>query len=356
MKKKIFSVIALVAGLVSCTGDYTNWASPQSNQENPTAEALAFAVQPTISSIDFATETSEDIQLFTSNLATSEFAVELSGEGSENKATITASSDGKVKTSDLATAVATVYGGESVERTLDVTVSGSFKFDTADGSVIVPKKADPFTLKAKLSSGAKIDSEPTLYLTGSNYGWGNPWVPLIPVNGDDETSWIIIYLHEGEEFKFAPQAGWGNDFGMSATIIDEAGMKPNGTDNIVVGNSGWYLIKVINKEGAREVKFMKPNIYLMGDTAPDGWEIKDSGLFAIPESETGTFVSPAFVKDAEVRMCVKFDDIDWWKTEFIVNAQGQIDYRAGGGDQERVNVKAGQKCYLNFSNGSGIYK
>ena len=117
MKKKIFSVIALVAGLVSCTEDYTNWASPQSNQENPTAEALAFAVQPTISSIDFATETSEDIQLFTSNLATSEFAVELSGEGSENKATITASSDGKVKTSDLATAVATVYGGESVERT-----------------------------------------------------------------------------------------------------------------------------------------------------------------------------------------------------------------------------------------------
>jgi hypothetical protein len=101
---------------------------------------------------------------------------------------------------------------------------------------------------------------------------------------------------------------------------------------------------------------MKPNIYLIGETAVDGWNISDSGLYSIPDSETGLFVSPAFVKDAEVRMCVKFDDIDWWKTEFIVNAQGQIDFRAGGDDQARVNVKEGQQCYLNFSGGSGVYK
>lgn len=56
-------------------------------------------------------------------------------------------------------------------------------------------------------------------------------------------------------------------------------------------------------------------------------------------------------------MCIKFaDNVDWWKTEFVVTAKGQIDYRGAGGDQARVKVTTGQKCYLNFNNGSGSYK
>ena len=210
-----------------------------------------------------------------------------------------------------------------------------------------------------------IDTDPILYLTGDHYNWGggdNGWIPLVPVlvktwEGEtaNNTSWIIIYLHEGEQFKFAPQAGWGNDFGMSAKIIDSAGMNPSGDNNIVVGNAGWYLIKVINGE-ERIVEFLKPEVYLIGDCSSAGWNVDTSGLFTIPTTEKGKFVSPAFVNDAEVRMCVKLEGFEWWQTEFVVTNTGAIDYRASGGDQARVKVNAGQKCYLNFNNGSGSYK
>ena len=38
MKKSILCGIALVAGLWSCTEDYTNWADPQQNAANEAAQ------------------------------------------------------------------------------------------------------------------------------------------------------------------------------------------------------------------------------------------------------------------------------------------------------------------------------
>ena len=123
--------------------------------------------------------------------------------------------------------------------------------------------------------------------------------------------------------------------------------------NITITNAGWYLVKVVT--GAKPIiSFLKPNVYLMGDTAGE-WNIGDTHLFTVPTTEDGDFVSPAFAKTAEVRMCVSIG-ADWWKTEFIVNASGKIDYRGKGGDQTRVTVTAGQKAYLNFATGTGSYK
>lgn len=193
-----------------------------------------------------------------------------------------------------------------------------------------------------------------LFLTGNNYDWNN-WKELVPVYGTSDTFWTLIYLHENEEFKFAPQADWGNDFGMSATINDVAGAGVSGSDNICIANAGWYLLKVVNG-ATRSVDFLKPEVYLIGETSSTGWEVGAEGLFSVPETEDGEFVSPAFIASNEVRMCISLEGIDWWKTEFIVNADGKIDYRGKGGDQDRVSVEAGQKAYLNFTAGTGTYK
>ena len=40
------------------------------------------------------------------------------------------------------------------------------------------------------------------------------------------------------------------------------------------------------------------------------------------------------------------------RTEFII-LNGKIEYRGNDGDQERVQGKAGQKAYLNFSDNTG---
>lgn len=198
--------------------------------------------------------------------------------------------------------------------------------------------------------------KPDLFLTGSNYGWGDKWLQLVPFHSSMEDFWTIIYLHEGEQLKFAPQADWGDDFGYTGTTInDEAGanITSSSDGNIVVGKAGWYLLKVQNGS-TKTLTVLQPNVYLMGDAAGE-WNIADSHKFTIPTTEDGVFESPAFAADAELRMCVSVDGFDWWKSEFMV-FDGKIEYRGRGDDQNRVNVKAGQKVTLNFTAGTGEIK
>ena len=198
--------------------------------------------------------------------------------------------------------------------------------------------------------------KPDLFLTGSNYDWGGKWLQLVPFNKSEEDFWTIIYLHEGEQFKFAPQAGWGDDFGYTGTTINDvagANITSSSDGNIVVGKAGWYLLKVQNGS-TKALTVLQPNVYLIGDAAGE-WNIADSHKFTVPTTEDGAFESPAFAADAELRMCVSVDGFEWWQSEFMV-FDGKIEYRGRGIDQNRVNVKAGQKVTLNFTAGTGEIK
>lgn len=198
--------------------------------------------------------------------------------------------------------------------------------------------------------------KPDLFLTGSNYDWGGKWLQLVPFTKSEEDFWTIIYLHEGEQFKFAPQAGWDDDFGYTGTTInDEAGanITSSSDGNLVVGKAGWYLLKVQNGS-TKALTVLQPNVYLIGDAVGE-WNIADSHKFTVPTTEDGVFESPAFAADADLRMCVSVDGFDWWQSEFMV-FDGKIEYRGRGIDQNRVNVKAGQKVTLNFTAGTGEIK
>ena len=236
----------------------------------------------------------------------------------------------------------------------DASMSGFLVTENAQaGKIEEPGK---YIMTIDMMAGTySITKQPLeLYMTGSNYGWGATWLPMTPCYGSDVDYWTIIYLHEGEQFKFAPQAGWGDDFGGQATVNDVAGanITVDGT-NLVAGKAGWYLLYIHNGS-ERTFTVLQPNVYLIGDTAGE-WNVADSHKFTIPTTEDGVFESPAFANDAELRMCVSIEGFDWWKTEFIILG-GDIAYRGRGGDQERVAVKAGQKAYLNFAKGTGEIK
>ncbi|OYP60052.1 hypothetical protein CIK99_00280 [Prevotella sp. P5-92] len=236
----------------------------------------------------------------------------------------------------------------------DASMSGFLVTENAQaGKIEEPGK---YIMTIDMMAGTySITKQPLeLYMTGSNYGWGATWLPMTPCYGSDEDFWTIIYLHEGEQFKFAPQAGWGDDFGGQATVNDVAGanITVDGT-NLVAGKAGWYLLYIHNGS-ERTFTVLQPNVYLIGDTAGE-WNVADSHKFTIPTTEDGVFESPAFANDAELRMCVSIEGFDWWKTEFIILG-GDIAYRGRGGDQERVAVKVGQKAYLNFAKGTGEIK
>lgn len=495
MKKIILCGIALVAGLMSCTEDYKDWANPQNNAGGEASPKLEMMVEPTAGVIDFATETSDMIQLFTTNLQEGQvdaYSLQITGDGVDKIVDGTCDAEGKMTADKLKSVVKDLFGAAPVQRTLSIKVSAEVKVISEEGVVVVKRSANPFEMKVTLdapyidengyyvvgniddwtkmrvdayhmtnngggvydnpefsvelkpvdgvttyeikaipaadfnedgsikdwgrafsaqpgvdtpayegvlsnsNAGGNIkfdavedavsytltinamtcaytveanmkdqsiyDTAPVLYLTGDHYNWGyteDDWKPLVPVYGNANLSWKIVYLHEWEKIKFAPQQEWGGDFGYDAeSVVDkaDAGAQADGT-NLMVSKAGWYLLKVDKTAGARKIEILKPEVYLIGGTSPADWEVAESGLFTVPSGEKGKFVSPAFVSDAEVRMCVKLaDDIDWWKTEFVVTEAGIIDYRAAGGDQARVKVAAGQKCQLNFTYGSGSYK
>ena len=167
----------------------------------------------------------------------------------------------------------------------------------------------------------------------------------------------MVYFDADEEFKFAPQAGWGNDFGYNdVKITDNAGASPsNANGNIKIGKAGWYLLVVTNDGEKRTISFEQPKVYLQGPTIGN-LDCKPENLFTVPTTATGNFVSPAFVASDFVRMCVKLSGFDWEKSEFVVDATGAISYRGNGVAQKPVAVTAGKRCYLNFSTGKGEYK
>lgn len=128
------------------------------------------------------------------------------------------------------------------------------------------------------SAFAEAKKAPTeLYLTGDHYNWGgseSDWKHLTPVYGTDGDFWTMIYLHADEQFKFAPQAGWGDDFGYigAEKINDEANagvVKEGG--NLKVTNAGWYLIHVTN-DADRAIEFLKPEVYVFGPAVGGKWD------------------------------------------------------------------------------------
>lgn len=195
------------------------------------------------------------------------------------------------------------------------------------------------------------------YMTGSELGWGGTWLPLILVNSNWDASgkskgvfWILRYFSAGEEFKFAPKADWGGDFGgnqMSVTDKAEAGYSDNGS-NCKIDKAGWYVLTLRPQE--KKLVIDKPEIFLIGD-AVGGWDVDVAeNMFTVPSTPDGEFVSPEFANDGNLRMYVHVVG-DWWRSEF--NVYGTSIVIRTEGDQDAVKVKAGQKAYLKFPDLTG---
>lgn len=171
MIKKLLYGIVLVAGLVSCDDDYTDWANPQSNAAKDAVEKFEMLVQPGVTSINFATEEATEVQFFTTNLEegqTKEYNVVFSAEDKEETAELTVQPNGMVSVADLEKAVTTIYGRAPQERTLNVTVSAEVAISTPDGVVVAKKAGAPFVFKG--TPNAPYISQ-NYYIIGEPSAW-----------------------------------------------------------------------------------------------------------------------------------------------------------------------------------------
>lgn len=222
--------------------------------------------------------------------------------------------------------------------------------------------------------GYNVESPVTLpaqmFLVGdfaSGSSWGK-WVEMIPVTDTPGKFWSVQYFGGNNVMKFNAQPTWdGNQVAYSEGLVPAASVSyagvsgvddGSGGQNIGVKNAGWYIMVVTTELEGKDLnytlEFLAPDIYLTGDPS-GGWDtFDDARKFTVPSGE-GEFVSPAFVAGGALRMCIKLPSTDWWRTEFAILAN-KIEYRKNGGDQEAVNVSAGQKAYLNFLDGTGRIK
>jgi len=179
------------------------------------------------------------------------------------------------------------------------------------------------------------------------------------------TFWRLMYVPAECGMKFNIEKAWdGGECGYAAVegrITDDAGagVTASGDGNIVINRAGWYIIvirtAVVDRKYQYSMTVQAPDVYLFGACNGGAWEAKDEWKFSVPADADGEFVSPAFAADGEVRATVIIDPANWWHSEFLVFGN-QLVYRANGDDQERVSAKAGQKIYINFTNGTGSIK
>lgn len=256
MTKKILSGIALVAGLMSCTEDFTNWASPQSNEGNGAAQILQMTVTPSVNTIDFAEVTSETIKLFSTSLTAtqaSEYTVDITGEGVEEKVSIIADNAGNVQTADLRGAVSYLYGAAPVERLLTIGISTVATNETADGKVKVRRVATPYTLTAKLDAPYIAQN---YYVVGGSKPWGSYKDQKFSHSGanvyDDPVFTIVIDAAASGDTWFAI----GDDEGVDA-----------------IANNDWTKLFGTTKGNG--------NTDLTGTLAPR-YELSDDGSFCVP--------------------------------------------------------------------------
>lgn len=195
-----------------------------------------------------------------------------------------------------------------------------------------------------------------LYMTGSGVddglnGWDwDPVYHLVPVHSHPELFWKIIWMYAGGEFKFAPQADWGGDFGRTGDAT--SGIYTIGSDNVPApATSGYYMVVVNLKNNTIQVT--APLIYGIGGVF-DTWDGAQPGnLFTVDNAnDVIKFVGAPYSDNLRMHVAASTLECDWWQAEVNILA-GNIVFRGTGGDPANYPVTAGQTIELNFKAGTG---
>lgn len=278
MKKVIYTMLLVVVGCIACSEDYTNWAEPQTNEQHEVEQGVTATIIATSAHadiIDFASITTDSLHLFTIEQGQTDMAyvVDITGADAKGIATILATATGRVATSDLKTAIETIYGKAGWERTLQVTVSQMITVNTADGMVRVKCSSEPFAVKAKLvmpvisqayylvgspttgksasemkfqHSGEDVYHDPVFTYTFAGTG-SEMWFVFTEqenMSGTNVIDWKIVYGYTGSEM------------GMSGSFLRRSEMEEAENSFKVNGLANTYQLTINMMENTYEIKIL----------------------------------------------------------------------------------------------------
>ncbi len=213
--------------------------------------------------------------------------------------------------------------------------------------VVYDPAAETITLEGEYTGDAPSLPE-TMYIIGDGVGgwdWtGDYIVDMTPVNGKPGHFWAIRSIEAGKGFKFCAVKEWNGDF----TGLGEDSGYTVSDGNCFVAENGVYMIYVDTEN--KKVCVEPAKVYGIG-ACFGGWnEAMDNALFTAADGKLSLTVAAS--GELRIYAASSIAASDWWTREFII-LDGKIAYRGNGGDQERVNVNAGQKVTLDFNAGTG---
>ena len=213
-----------------------------------------------------------------------------------------------------------------------------------------------------------------LFVVGSSIqeAWSS-WKVVPPVYGLAGNYYTMVYVPDGGAFKWGTYNNDWRGYSRFAAINDKAGaeISEDGDGNLKVAHGGWFVLHFVG-----ELSADKKNInytlnvypgaaYIIGAAAGGDWTDGNSAwAMAAPADQTGNWESPAFAGEGELRAYIKVPGIDWWRTEFTLNAGNcywrNVDipdnWAKNVGADYSVTAATGQKLYVNFDKNTAEVK
>ena len=378
MIKKILLGMTLLMSMVSCTEDYTDWASPQTN---PQEDAVAFgngSVTP-VDVINLADVTEDKVQVASIVAPTSSNAsytptikINLGDK------TFDIDNDGKMATADLASYIAETYGKRPVERDIDATLdawisNGSTTVKMATSEIFQVKAipvapvidegyylvGDMFNVKgdgdAVVVDGWNTVSAKQAFKHSDKDVYDDPIFTLTFETKEANQCWKVIPKKniDAETFWAAGVVGPKIDGDVSMTGL----LTSDGPGAGKIAEPGKYrlTLNMMDYSYTIEKVMYDPFIYFIGST--DAWGSSDQKL-ALVDDEKGTYTGYIYLADPNnAGFEFKFQRVagSWdnaiGASNFVTFKDAAIDANKGN----NLGVNAGEGVYymdVNLSEGT----
>lgn len=301
MLKKILFGFAAMLSLAACTGDYTDWAEPQHNDQ-PATVTFGNGSVAEVATIDLAAieEGQELVQVCNITAPTA------SAEGYAPEYTITLgeqtfalTTNGEMNVAELSDYVVKTYGQRPVERAIPATIAmwvnnGTTAVKTATSAV--------FNVKAVPEAPVIED---VYYLTGTMNGWNNSNTDYALVNGGGDVYadpvFKVVVPCDGNtiEFKVTPASGVGGDWSKCLCASENEGefIGNNAGGNFVIPALDAAFVEItfnmLEQTWSYTGKAAYETWYLIGDDIANGQWHKGN------VNEIGVSIIPMGVKSVE---------------------------------------------------------
>lgn len=256
MKKIMFFGGLLLSAMtfVACTDEYDDWAAPQSNPQEETAEALPGYTATGVSNvIDLNTVTTDNVNILSlSTVTLPEGAVvgntRVTFIEGETSATINVDSEGNVAKTDLQSFIETAFGKKALERTLN----GHVYSNIIIGSQAFYVDAGEISIKVIPAAPAIADY---YYIIGEVNGWdvNNTDIALYKEDAAAAFSYTTKFVTGNLNFKFTADFNMGTWDGAYGSVETDKPMNgtltdAGGTANISVPVEDTYYTVTVDVE------------------------------------------------------------------------------------------------------------